>query len=111
MDTQTALDPNALSQAQHYVSKIKSSGYRPTKVVVFGSTAKGTRHAFSDIDLCIVSPQFTDENLFDDGVKLSILTDESSQDVEPHPMTLEDYNSKWYPLAHEIRTHGIEIKI
>ena len=110
MGTQAVLDRVVLSQIQHYVKKIKSSGYKPIKIVVFGSSAKGTRHAYSDIDLCIVSPQFNDENLFDDGVKLSLLTDDQSQDIEPHPMTPEDYNSKWYSLAHEIRTHGIEIK-
>lgn len=110
MASQTTLDKPTLSQVYHYLETIKKSGIKPSKVIVFGSRAKGTHHPYSDIDLCLVSDQFGKKNGFDERLELSFLTDDLSQDIEPHPMTPEDYNSKWYSLAHEIRTHGIEIK-
>ena len=43
----------AVDEAKLITSKIVS-GYNPEKVILFGSTARGTRNSESDIDLLII---------------------------------------------------------
>ncbi len=42
-----------------FVDSIKAAGYQPTKVVLFGSYAKGKPHEHSDIDLAVWDDKFT----------------------------------------------------
>lgn len=42
-----------------FILELKSKGYNPSKVVLFGSYAKGHPHEHSDIDLAIWDEKFT----------------------------------------------------
>jgi predicted nucleotidyltransferase len=44
---------------QEFILELKSKGYNPSKVVLFGSYAKGNPHEHSDIDLAIWDKNFT----------------------------------------------------
>lgn len=54
------LEPAVLTSVLAYVSAVKAHGVVVERVVVFGSQATGRAHAWSDIDLLVVSPQFDD---------------------------------------------------
>lgn len=46
--------------ASGYVRRLKKDGLKIEKAIVFGSFAKGRQTKQSDIDLCVVSPDFRD---------------------------------------------------
>jgi len=46
---------------QQFLEVLESNGYTLQKVILFGSYANGYPHEFSDIDLAIWSPQFSDD--------------------------------------------------
>lgn len=59
----------AINDAQNEINTIKEqivSQYAPSKIVLFGSQAKGTATKKSDIDLCIVKDTDNKRNLLTD---------------------------------------------
>lgn len=44
--------------------KLQQTGLNVQKIIVFGSQAAGKRHADSDIDIIVVSNDFTNKNIF-----------------------------------------------
>jgi len=42
-------------------------------------------------------------------VLLDKIGDEVDGRIEPHPMSVADFEEKYNLLAHEIKTHGIQI--
>ncbi len=44
---------------REFILELKSKGYSPSKVILFGSYAKGRPHEHSDIDLAIWDEKFT----------------------------------------------------
>lgn len=110
MARQKILTPNVLNKVKLFARQLDNAGVKFDKLIVFGSQVKGTAKPWSDIDLCVVSESFTDEKE-DYLVKLINITDEQTDDIEPHPYTPRDLAEKWDPLAHEIRKTGIVVKI
>jgi predicted nucleotidyltransferase len=99
----------AIQLAQQYVDVVRSKGIPLEAAYVFGSQIKGTADRWSDIDTCLVSSSFTDR--FDSRVKLMHLKHSVSELIEPHPFTPDDLQSKWMPLALEIKQHGVALKV
>jgi len=104
-----SLKPDILKLVKQYGVLIK--GKLPVqKFIVFGSQAKGTTHEWSDIDICIVSPQFG-KDFFEEKLMLDRYTDKISSKIEPTPMNPITLKSKYNTLSTEIRKYGIEVKI
>ena len=92
---------------QEFILELRSKGYNPSKVVLFGSYAKGHPHEYSDIDLAIWDEKFTGcipldiESLLKMKVKfptlLELHTYHSTETVESDP------------FIGEIEKHGILI--
>ena len=92
---------------QEFILELKAKGYNPSKVVLFGSYAKGHPHEYSDIDLAIWDEKFTGcipldiESLLKMKVKfptlLELHTYHSTETVESDP------------FIGEIEKHGILI--
>lgn len=92
---------------QEFILELRSKGYNPSKVVLFGSYAKGSPHEHSDIDLAIWDEKFTGcipldiESLLKMKVKfptlLELHTYHSTETVESDP------------FIGEIEKHGILI--
>ncbi len=110
MAGQKVLSPKILDQVKTYAHILTGAGIPYEKMIIFGSQAKGTAKPWSDIDLCVVSKSFNDENE-DYLVKLMNLRGADTLDIEPHPFTPGDLAEKWDPLAHEIRKTGIVVKL
>jgi len=77
------------------------------KVFLYGSHAKGISRKWSDIDLAVVSPDFS-EDLFDERVKLMRVASDIDERIEPSPFRPGDFNEN-DPLVREIKRSGIEI--
>ena len=92
---------------QEFILELRSKRYNPSKVVLFGSYAKGSPHEHSDIDLAIWDEKFTGcipldiESLLKMKVKfptlLELHTYHSTETVESDP------------FIGEIEKHGILI--
>lgn len=76
-----------------------------TKIILFGSRAGRRARAWSDIDLCVVSPSFKG-NRFEEMVRLKHLARTIEPLIEPIPMNPAELNDPFDPLAAEIRKHG-----
>lgn len=96
-------EPNKL--IKKYYQILTDQGIKIDKIIVFGSYAKGTEKPWSDLDLCVVSRNFG-ENDFDETVYLKKATTEVDSMIEPHPYHPKDLNDKWDPLAVEIKKYG-----
>ena|SRR3989344_4732034 len=94
--------------AQDFVSKVKDRGILISGAYLFGSYAKNHPHWGSDIDVCIVSPQFGKDTI-DEMVLLAKIAHDLDLRLEPHPMNPEDMAEKYNLFAHEIKTHGIPL--
>ena len=76
------------------------------KVILFGSTVNGKAHAFSDIDVLLVSDQFGLSKW--ENAKLIARVNKKFSSIEAHT-----YPTKYYlkgdPFINEIKKTGIEI--
>lgn len=79
------------------------------KAYLYGSYAKGVAGKWSDIDLAIVSPDFS-EDLFEERLRLMKLALKVDDRIEPSPFRPEDFDIN-NPLVHEINSYGIEIEL
>ena len=92
-----------------YRKLLRSNGINITKIILFGSIAKGKSDKFSDIDVAIVSPSFG-KNYRREMVKLTILSSQINDNIEPHPFNPAELNNKFNALANEIKKYGLVIK-
>lgn len=99
-------------QVADYVAYLKREHQLPVlNAYLFGSHVRGNTREWSDIDLCIVSPQFKNEDPL-----VYLWTRRRRGDVEnmvaPVGFTPEEFNAKLpSPLVAEIRKYGEEIPI
>ena len=76
------------------------------KAAIFGSFAKGTNHADSDIDIAIIFRSAGD--IIDLQIELMKMRRDDDLIIEPHPFKKSDFN-KSNPVVAEIIKNGIEI--
>ncbi len=97
-------------QIQNYVFGLKKDKLPITKVILFGSRAKGKVHKWSDVDVCVVSPKFKGE--FDPFEYLwTRRTDRDAKNmIAPVGYHPKDFSGA-DPLAWEIKNTGIEIPV
>lgn len=97
---------SAINTARLFIKDCQSNGLTFHKVYLFGSAAKNTAHEWSDIDLLLISDQFSD-NVFE-NLKLYSKINIKYPVIETYP----------YPTKHfyegddfikEISNEGIEI--
>jgi len=93
---------------QKYVEHLKSEGIDVVEAILFGSYVHGVPKPWSDIDLCVVSPQFGKDG-FEESLRLSKMKYDVDWRIEPHPYSPEGLKEKYDPLADQIRKHGIKV--
>lgn len=98
------LAPAIAESVDHYIRSLRQRR-RITAVYVYGSQAKGTATLWSDIDVAVISPDFS-ADLFQERLALMRLAAQIDDRIEPHPFMPEDFNVN-NPLAAEIRQTGV----
>ncbi|NCA86160.1 MAG: nucleotidyltransferase domain-containing protein [Clostridia bacterium] len=91
-----------------YLDLIKSNYSDIDSAWLFGSYVKGMSTDDSDIDLALIFKNLDDSDRFDTQVKLMMLASEIDSRIEPHPFSLDDFQSG-NPFANEIMKTGIRI--
>ena len=100
------IDSRIMESIKKYIEKI-SQYYKIEAIILFGSYAKGTENEDSDIDIAIISSDFSD--IIEDGAKLIGLTWKIDTRIEPHPITTEDYQKISNPFVREVIDMGIKV--
>ena len=100
------IDSRIMESIKKYIEKI-SQYYKIEAIILFGSYAKGTENEDSDIDIAIISSDFSD--IIEDGAKLIGLTWKIDTRIEPHPITTEDYQKVSNPFVREVVDTGIKV--
>jgi predicted nucleotidyltransferase len=87
-----------------YVQTLRDHGIPVWRLYLFGSYAKGTVHADSDIDLAVFLDQEEIDG-FNEDVRLMRLTRNVDLSIEPHCFSRKDFENP-DPLVQEILSNG-----
>ena len=102
-----ATDSRILELVNQYIKKLKER-ISVERVILFGSYAKNRDHKDSDIDLAIVSRDFSGNPISDFLTAIRVCREVDLR-LEPHPFLPQDFENN--PFADEIIRYGIEILV
>lgn len=88
--------------AQIFKQALTNAGVQISSLYLFGSYAYGAPHAWSDVDIAVVSPQFG-KDYIKESVLLNRIADGINSLIEAHPMSEADLSDKWSTLAQEVQ--------
>lgn len=100
------VNKNIVNSINKFIEEIKKK-YNITAIILFGSYAKGTENENSDIDIAIISRDFND--IYDCMAILMGMTWDIDARIEPHPITLDEYENVSTPFVREIINTGIKV--
>jgi len=107
---QTRLSKSEMGKIDKFVQMLEQEGITVSKVILFGSYAKGKTYADSDIDIAVVSTQFgrdvTEEMMLLRKIALKV-----DSHIEPIPFCPEDLDDNFSALVQEIKRYGIDVAI
>ena len=89
---------------KHFLDEVRKK-YNIDGAYLYGSYAKGTSNKWSDIDIAIISPDFSDD-LFAERLTLMQLAASIDDRIEPKPFKAELFDRN-DPLVDEIQKNGI----
>jgi len=99
----------ALDVVKRFIVSVKEANIRISRVVLFGSHAKGDANEWSDIDIAIVSDDFSGIPFYDNKMLLPFLLKVDSR-IELHPYRPEDFTEDNL-FIREIIKNGVEVKV
>lgn len=99
----------ALGIALKYIKKLIESGITVKKAYLYGSYARESATKDSDIDIAIISPDFTGDR-FHDAIFLKRMRTNIDLRIEPLPIKTDDFVKK-DPLVSEILSYAIPITV
>ena len=91
---------------KHFLEEVQQK-YQIVSAYLYGSFARGTSNKWSDIDVAIISPDFSDD-LFEERLKLMKLAASIDDRIEPKPFKKEMFDPN-DPLVDEIQKNGIQV--
>jgi len=91
-----------------FAEKLKENNIEFEFLILFGSHVKNRAGPHSDIDVAVVSREFGGNRLFE-RIKLMKISADIDSRIEPHPISLKDWNEGWKELIEEIEKTGIKI--
>ena len=90
-----------------YIAIVKEN-YNVVAVILFGSYAKGTEHEDSDIGIAIITDDIKTD-IFDEEVKMTLLRRKIDNRIEPHIISIDDYENDETPFVVEVKNTGIKV--
>lgn len=102
------LPKKVIREVEIFKRTLKEEKIPLSAVYVFGSYAKGNPHKWSDIDVCVVSPEFKDS-----WEALRFLWKKRPRNfeltIEPVGFSPEEFKEGAIPLIHEIKKFGVAV--
>jgi predicted nucleotidyltransferase len=91
---------------EQFLAEVKRQ-QRIAAAYLYGSQIKGIATEWSDIDLAIISPDFS-ADLFQERLNLMRLATQIDDRIEPRPFRPDDFNTT-EPLVNEIKRTGVQV--
>ncbi len=91
---------------RHFLDEIRKT-HKVELAFLYGSYAKGASNEWSDIDIAIVSPDFSDD-LLKERLALAKLAIPIDDRIEPKPFNKKSFDLN-DPLVYEITQSGIQL--
>ena len=88
--------------------EIVSKNYNVVTIILFGSYAKGNQREDSDIDIAVVTDDIKTDK-FDEEVNLMQLRNNIDYRIEPHIISVTDYENDETPFVVEIKSTGVKV--
>jgi len=101
-------DGDVLKAINHFLEEVEGSDLRLASAYLYGSHAEGTAHPDSDIDVALISGDFTGDWLEDHKKIVGALLRSDSR-IEPVRFHPEQFCDE-HPLAWEIKTKGKRLR-
>ena len=98
-----------MKKLRRFLSMVKEEGIRLDKVILFGSYVKGMQNEWSDLDIALVSKDFTGIGFYD-CKRINPFIIKVDSRIEPHPFTTEDF-TRDNLFVDQILKEGIEIPV
>ncbi|MGB9715876.1 MAG: nucleotidyltransferase domain-containing protein [Thermodesulfovibrionales bacterium] len=102
------VDAGIIETIQRFLSKLEEHGIHVERAYLFGSYAKGIENRLSDIDVAVISSEFSDDRL-EERIRLMKLASDVDTRIEPAPFRSDTFVDE-DPLVWEIKKGGIAIK-
>jgi predicted nucleotidyltransferase len=99
--------PDAVRESVRQFLNVLGKQRKVQAAYLYGSQVKGIATEWSDIDLAVISSDFSSD-LFEERLTLLRLAAQVDDRIEPRPFTPEDFNDN-DPLASEIRRTGLRV--
>lgn len=97
----------AINQVKSFLKNCQSGDLKIKKNWLFGSAAKGLLRSYSDIDILLVSDEFSTDAARNIKLLIPYMRDFDDFDIKTYPSA---YFEKGDPLVDEVKRTGIEIK-
>lgn len=91
-----------------FMKVLEKKGTSIERMIVFGSYARGNATRDSDIDICIVSPEFGKDPIEELQFLLKQRRRVDSR-IEPFPVSPQEYKETATPLIWEIKKFGKDV--
>lgn len=98
---------SAIEIVRRYINELEKNNILISEAIIFGSHARGDARPDSDIDIALVSDNFTGDR-FEDRRRIVPFRRKIDSRIEPMPFKPEDYHNGGI-LAEEIKKTGIVI--
>lgn len=97
---------SAIELVKRYIEELRKNGVEVSEAIVFGSYTRGTAKEYSDIDVALISNNFSGDR-FEDRRKIVPLRRKIDSRIEPIPFRPEDFVEGI--LVDEIKQTGTRI--
>ena len=110
MAKKVRLKKSQTDKINKFVGLLKQQGIIISKIILFGSYAKGKAGPDSDIDVVVVSNQFGQDTAKEMMLLRKIALKVDSH-IEPVPLSPDDLSDRYSSFSQEINRYGIDIGI
>ena len=101
------IDKEIIDIVNKYI-EIVSQNYDVIAIILFGSYARGTQREDSDIDIAVITDDIKTDK-FDEEVNLMQLRNNIDYRIEPHIISIADYENDETPFVVEVKSTGIKV--
>ena len=98
----------AIETVRAFVKELQAQGIQLRKVILYGSVARNAQTEYSDIDVALVSDQFTGVGFID--IPLFVKALRNHYIIQPRTFSTEDFMNG-DAFAEEVKKTGIEIPL
>ena len=104
------VDQGVIDAIKHYLKGLPDQGIHPVCAVLFGSYAEGAPHAWSDIDIVVIAPEFDESKRLRDVQRLWIATRGADSRIEPVACGAKEWEANDVnPILDMARAKGVTI--